>query len=178
MRDVRTRESAATATGRHRLSGSAGRVLEFAPAGVRLFEIRLRRPEREQRLLVVVRRLGERRLHLERVLEQRRLQAEPVRDHRGLRAHPLEREARRRDLVAGMLDMHVSSVSYRLGVIMKILTVITTIFMPLSLIAGIYGMNFAYLPGKDQPLGFAAVVGGMLTISAGMLWLFRRKGWL
>lgn len=92
--------------------------------------------------------------------------------------HLIESLESQRDLVAGMLDMYVSSVSYRLGVIMKILTVITTIFMPLSLIAGLYGMNFDYLPGKDHPLGFALVVGGMLTISTCMLWLFRRKRWL
>lgn len=92
--------------------------------------------------------------------------------------HIIESVEIQRDLVAGMLEIYVSTVSYRLGVVMKILTVITTIFMPLSLIAGLYGMNFSYLPGKDHPLGFAAVVASMLAISAGMLWLFRRKGWL
>ncbi len=92
--------------------------------------------------------------------------------------HIIESLEIQRDLVAGMLEIYVSTVSYRLGVVMKILTVITTIFMPLTLIAGLYGMNFSYLPGKDNPFGFAAVVLGMLGISAAMLWLFRRKGWL
>jgi len=92
--------------------------------------------------------------------------------------HIIESLEIQRDLVSGMLEIYVSTVSYRLGVVMKILTVITTIFMPLTLIAGLYGMNFSHLPGKDHPLGFAAVVAGMLAISAGMLWLFRRKGWL
>jgi magnesium transporter len=83
-----------------------------------------------------------------------------------------------RELLAGVLDIYVSTVSFRISVVMKILTVITTIFMPLSLITGIYGMNFERLPGKDQPSGFFVVIGLMLAIAGSMLWLFRRKGWL
>lgn len=92
--------------------------------------------------------------------------------------HIIESVEIQRDLVTGMLEIYVSTVSYRLGVVMKILTVITTVFMPLTLIAGLYGMNFSYLPGKDYPLGFAAVLAVMLIIGGAMLWLFRRKGWL
>jgi magnesium transporter len=77
-----------------------------------------------------------------------------------------------------MLDIYLSSVSYRISIVMKVLTVITTIFMPLGLIASLYGMNFRYLPGLDWDWGFLAVLGVMLTISIGMLALFRWKKWL
>lgn len=83
-----------------------------------------------------------------------------------------------RDLTAGMLDIYMSSVSYRISTVMKVLTVITTIFMPLGLIASLYGMNFKFLPGLDWYWGFFAVLGAMLTISTGMLALFRWKKWL
>ncbi|HET7061252.1 MAG TPA: magnesium/cobalt transporter CorA [Nitrosospira sp.] len=83
-----------------------------------------------------------------------------------------------RDLNAGMLDIYLSSVSYRISAVMKVLTVITTIFMPLTLITGIYGMNFKYLPGLEWEGGFFAVLGGMMAISLGMLGLFRWKKWL
>jgi magnesium transporter len=83
-----------------------------------------------------------------------------------------------RDLTAGMLDIYVSSVSFRISTVMKVLTVITTIFMPLTLISGIYGMNFKYLPGLDWNLGFFVVLGTMAVISVGMLLLFRWKKWL
>jgi magnesium transporter len=77
-----------------------------------------------------------------------------------------------------MLDIYMSSVSYRISTVMKVLTVITTIFMPLSLIAGIYGMYFKHLPGLDWEWGFFATLGAMAVISAGMLALFRWKKWL
>lgn len=54
-----------------------------------------------------------------------------------------------RDLTAGMLDIYIFSVSCRIGTVMKVLTVITTIFMPLTLITGIYGMNFKHMPGPE-----------------------------
>ncbi len=92
--------------------------------------------------------------------------------------HIIESVESLRDLTAGMLDIYVSSVSYRLGVIMKVLTVITTIFMPLTLISGIYGMNFQYLPGLDWHWGFFAVLGTMAVTTGTMLLLFRWKKWL
>lgn len=92
--------------------------------------------------------------------------------------HIIESVESLRDLTAGMLDIYLSSVSYRIGAIMKVLTVITTIFMPLTLIAGIYGMNFRYLPGLEWEGGFFAVLGIMALISIGMLALFRWKKWL
>ena len=62
--------------------------------------------------------------------------------------------------------------------VMKVLTVITTIFMPLTLITGIFGMNFKVIPGLAESWGFFAVIGTMLLISITMLVLFRRKKWI
>jgi magnesium transporter len=92
--------------------------------------------------------------------------------------HIIESVESLRDLTAGMLDIYVSSVSYRLGIIMKVLTVITTIFMPLTLITGIYGMNFEYLPGLAWHWGFFVVLGTMAVTTGVMLLLFRWKKWL
>jgi magnesium transporter len=92
--------------------------------------------------------------------------------------HIIESVESLRDVTGGMLDIYMSSVSYRISTVMKVLTVITTIFMPLSLIAGIYGMNFQHLPGLDWYWGFFAVLGAMAVISVGMLALFRWKKWL
>ncbi|SEL35066.1 magnesium/cobalt transporter CorA [Nitrosovibrio tenuis] len=92
--------------------------------------------------------------------------------------HIIESVESLRDLTSGMLDIYISSISYRISAVMKVLTVITTIFMPLTLIAGIYGMNFKHLPGLDWDWGFFTVLGIMAAISVGMLALFRRKKWL
>ncbi len=92
--------------------------------------------------------------------------------------HIIESVESLRDLTSGMLDIYISSISYRISAVMKVLTVITTIFMPLTLIAGIYGMNFKHLPGLDWDWGFFTVLGIMAAIIVGMLALFRRKKWL
>ena len=92
--------------------------------------------------------------------------------------HIIESVESLRDLTAGMLDIYISSVSYRISTVMKVLTVITTIFMPLALIAGIYGMNFRRMPGLEWDWGFFTVLGMMTVISIGMLALFRWKKWL
>jgi magnesium transporter len=92
--------------------------------------------------------------------------------------HIIESIESLRDVTAGMADMYISSVSYRISTVMKVLTVITTIFMPLTLISGIYGMNFKHLPGLEWNWGFFAVLGIMLVISLAMLLIFRWKKWL
>lgn len=81
-------------------------------------------------------------------------------------------------MVTGMLDIYLSSVSYRLNSIMKVLTVITTIFMPLTFIVGVYGMNFEYMPELRVPWAYPIVWMVMVAIPAGMLALFRLKRWL
>ncbi len=83
-----------------------------------------------------------------------------------------------REMTSGMLDIYLSSVSYRLNAVMKVLTVIATIFMPLTFIVGIYGMNFDYMPELRWPWGYPAVLAVMSVIGGGMLVAFKKKGWL
>ncbi len=83
-----------------------------------------------------------------------------------------------REMVSASLDIYLSSVSYRLNAVMRVLTVITTIFMPLSFIASIYGMNFDHMPELRSEWGYPAVLGVMAVVGAGMLLVFRKKRWL
>ncbi len=83
-----------------------------------------------------------------------------------------------RDMVSGMLDIYLSSVSNRLNAIMKVLTVITTIFMPLSFIAGIYGMNFKYMPELEWRWSYPVVWGVIIGIGLTMFIYFKKKKWL
>jgi len=83
-----------------------------------------------------------------------------------------------RDVLSGMLDIYLSSVSNRLNSVMKVLTVIATIFMPLTFIAGIYGMNFKYMPELEWHWGYPAVWIAVILIAIFMLTFFRRKKWL
>lgn len=83
-----------------------------------------------------------------------------------------------RDMVSGLLDVYLSSISNRMNEIMKVLTIIATIFIPLTFIAGIYGMNFKYMPELEWKWGYPLVMGVMLFIGLMMVAYFRRKGWL
>lgn len=83
-----------------------------------------------------------------------------------------------RDMLSGMLDMYLSSVSNRMNEVMKVLTIIATIFIPLTFIAGIYGMNFKYMPELEWPSGYFVVWGVMLFIGACMVVFFKRKKWM
>jgi magnesium transporter len=83
-----------------------------------------------------------------------------------------------REMVSASLDIYLSSVSYRLNAVMRVLTVITTIFMPLTFIAGIYGMNFEYMPELKWPWGYPMALGIMGLVAVIMLVGFRLKKWL
>lgn len=83
-----------------------------------------------------------------------------------------------REMVSASLDIYLSSVSYRLNAVMRVLTVITTIFMPLSFIASIYGMNFEHMPELKSTWGYPIVLVAMTVVGLGMLILFRNKRWL
>ncbi|OGP69386.1 MAG: magnesium and cobalt transport protein CorA [Deltaproteobacteria bacterium RBG_13_60_28] len=83
-----------------------------------------------------------------------------------------------RDILSGMLDIYLSSISNRLNEIMKVLTIIATIFMPLTFLAGVYGMNFKHMPELEWTWGYPASLGLMLGISLTMLFFFRRKRWI
>jgi len=83
-----------------------------------------------------------------------------------------------RDLTSGMMDLYLSTVSNKMNEIMKVLTIFSTIFIPLTFFAGVYGMNFKYLPELEWRNGYFIFWGVMVTISIIMLILFRRKKWL
>lgn len=83
-----------------------------------------------------------------------------------------------RDLLSGMMDVYLSSVSNRMNEVMKVLTIITTIFIPLSFIAGIYGMNFDNLPELHWKYSYYLLWAVMIAIASGMVLYFRKKKWL
>jgi magnesium transporter len=83
-----------------------------------------------------------------------------------------------RDILSGMLDIYLSSVSNRLNEVMKVLTIIATIFIPLTFIAGLYGMNFKNMPELEWHYGYYMALGMMATVLVIMVLFFWRKGWI
>lgn len=83
-----------------------------------------------------------------------------------------------RDLLSGMMDIYLSSVSNRMNEVMKVLTIITTLFVPVTFIAGVYGMNFEFMPELHSKWGYPAVWALMLSIMIILLIYFRKKKWL
>jgi len=83
-----------------------------------------------------------------------------------------------REMLSGMIDIYLSSINNRLNAVMKVLTIIATIFMPLTFIAGVYGMNFKHMPELDWKWGYPLVLTAMAGIAIGMLIAFKRKKWL
>lgn len=74
-------------------------------------------------------------------------------------------------------SFYFSSQSHRMNEIMKVLTVVSVIFMPLTFIVGVYGMNFKHMPELEFTYGYYVVVGLMVVVAAGMAWYFKRKKW-
>ncbi len=83
-----------------------------------------------------------------------------------------------RDIITGLLDLYLSSLSNRMNEVMKVLTIIATIFIPLSFMAGVYGMNFEYMPELKWRWSYFVLWGAMLAVAGGLLTFFRRKKWL
>lgn len=85
-----------------------------------------------------------------------------------------------RDLMSGLLDVYLTTVSNRLNNVMKQLTIIATIFMPITFVTGVFGQNFGHLPQVEHDNGsaFYVVLAFMAVITAIQVWYFRRKGWL
>jgi magnesium transporter len=83
-----------------------------------------------------------------------------------------------RDMVSGLLDIYLSSISNKMNEVMKVLTIIATIFIPLTFIAGIYGMNFNFMPELSWKWGYPAILGAMFLIGLGMMYFFKKKKWL
>ena len=83
-----------------------------------------------------------------------------------------------RDVVTGALDLYMSTISNRTNDVMKALTVITTIFVPLTFIVGVYGMNFEFMPELNWPWAYPALMLLMFLLVVATLWQFKRRGWL
>lgn len=83
-----------------------------------------------------------------------------------------------RELASSLTDIHLSSMANRLNEVMKVLTVFTAIFIPLTFVAGVYGMNFVNMPEIDWRYGYPATLGVMAAIALGLVLWFRRKGWI
>ena len=83
-----------------------------------------------------------------------------------------------RDMVSGMLEIYISSVSNKMNEIMKVLTIIATIFIPLTFIAGVYGMNFKFMPEIQWHWGYFASLFLMAVVGITMIFYFKKKKWL
>lgn len=83
-----------------------------------------------------------------------------------------------REMVSGLLDIYLSSTSNRLNEIIKVLTIITTVFMPLTFLTGLYGMNFQYMPGLHDSNGFEIMIGIMVVVLGSMLLYFKHRRWI
>jgi len=76
-----------------------------------------------------------------------------------------------------MVDLYLSTVSYRTNEIMKVLTIMASIFIPLTFLAGLYGMNFEYMPELHLRWAYPTLLGVMAAMGLGMVAYFKRKGW-
>ena len=83
-----------------------------------------------------------------------------------------------REMIAGLLEIYLSAVSNRLNEVMKMLTIIATVFIPLTFITGVYGMNFRYMPELHWRWAYPAVWGVMALVAGALILYFRRKKWL
>ncbi|MDN7243928.1 magnesium/cobalt transporter CorA [Planococcus shenhongbingii] len=106
--------------------------------------------------------------------EHKRAYFQDIHDHLIKLSHMIDSN---RELTSDIRDNYISLNSYRMNNIMKTLTVITTIFMPLTFIAGIYGMNFNYMPELQWQGGYYAILTVMLLLGGGMFAWFYSKGW-
>ncbi len=83
-----------------------------------------------------------------------------------------------REMTWGLMDMHMTNISNRMNEIMKVLTIMASIFIPLTFLAGIYGMNFEYIPELKFKYGYFVLLGIMFVVLVIMIWYFRRKHWI
>ncbi len=82
-----------------------------------------------------------------------------------------------REMVYDMMNIYHTTMSTKLNEIMRVLTIISVIFIPITFIAGIYGTNFDFLPELHWKWSYFAMLGGMCIIVLGMIWYFKRKKW-
>jgi magnesium transporter len=82
------------------------------------------------------------------------------------------------DMLSSLLDIYLSSVSNRMNEVMKVLTIISTVFMPLSFLAGLYGMNFRHMPELELRWSYPALLGVMAIVLVSFIIFFKRKKWI
>jgi magnesium transporter len=112
---------------------------------------------------------------LPQIGDQHRIYFRDIYDHL-VRTHDLSESIR--DVVTGTLDTYLSATNNRLSEVMKALTIVSTIFLPLSFVAGVYGMNFEYFPEIRWPYGYLYVWCVFIIIVLIMLWYFRHREWI
>lgn len=83
-----------------------------------------------------------------------------------------------REIVVGLLDLHLFNLNNRMNEVMKVLTLFTSIFIPLTFIAGVYGMNFHHMPELDLPWAYPTLWVVMVAVGVGMVFFFRKRNWL
>ncbi len=93
-------------------------------------------------------------------------------------SHVFDEAQNLRYTVNGLIEMHLSSTGNRLNEVMKVLTIVATVFMPLTFITGVYGMNFKYMPELDVPWAYPATLGVMAVLIVLMLVFFRSRKWI
>lgn len=130
-----------------------------------------------RRALLPSREIVGRLYHLEHPLlsEPTRVFLRDLQDHALHAADTAEHLAESAD---DLLTLYVSVVNTRMQLVMRLLTGVSTIFLPLTFITGIYGMNFRYMPELDEPWGYPLVLGGMLLLGVGLFAFFRLKRWV
>ncbi len=100
------------------------------------------------------------------------------RDLHDMNIQIMDRLENQRDYLNGLHDLLLSEISYRMNEIMKLLTIITTIFVPLSFLVGLYGMNFSNMPELKFQYGYFYLLAFMFILVISFLWFFKRKKWL
>ena len=83
-----------------------------------------------------------------------------------------------RDVVASVHDLYLAMLSHRMNEVMKVLTIMGSIFIPLTFIAGVYGMNFSYMPELQAEYGYFVALGAKAALGVALAAYFRRRGWL
>lgn len=91
--------------------------------------------------------------------------------------HVIEMLDSLKEVLSSLVDIYLSAVSLRLNDVMKVLTVISTIFIPLTFLVGVYGMNFKYMPELDWEYGYPLLWMGMIGLAGGMAWIFKKRRW-
>ncbi|GAN33587.1 MAG: magnesium and cobalt transport protein CorA [Candidatus Brocadia sp.] len=108
------------------------------------------------------------------IRESTRIYYKDIHDHT---LHIIDTLETFREMVAGMLEIYLSSISNRLNAVIKVLTMLATIFMPLTFIAGIYGMNFKYMPELEWRWGYPIILFIMAAVGIIMVYYFKKKRW-